>query len=85
MNRVGREGRGESVWLAWFLVDVLRSFAELCVPISDEGAAETYRRQADELARTTGEQAWDGAWYRRAYYDDGTPLGSQACQEARID
>ena len=85
LNRVGQEGRGESVWLAWFLVDVLHGLAELCPLVGEPDQAGIYDRRAEELARTVEAQAWDGAWYRRAYYDDGTPLGSRAGQEARID
>lgn len=84
-NRVGREGRGESVWLAWFLVEVLRGFAELAQAAGRTDHAERYRALALSLARSVEEEAWDGAWYRRAYFDDGTPLGSAARPEARID
>jgi len=71
MNRVGIEGKGESVWLGWFLCDTLRAFADLCERTGRDEAAETYRTQACELRRTVEENAWDGGWYRRGYYDDG--------------
>ena len=85
MNRVGVEGRGESVWLAWFLITTLRAFA-IHVDARDDTAAATWlRAQADTYAAAVEAHAWDGAWYRRAYFDDGTPLGSSASDECRID
>jgi cyclic beta-1,2-glucan synthetase len=85
MNRVGVEGRGESVWLAWFLVTTLRAFAARAEARGDSGVAEELRRQADAYVAAVEAQAWDGAWYRRAYFDDGTPLGSAQDDECRID
>ena len=124
LNRVGAEGKGESVWLAWFLVHVLNDFAYLLrarekgkgkreeetligdavYPAASNGKAsgngannqaqnsnsklltpEAYEAQARQLADTIEAQAWDGQWYRRAYFDDGTPLGSAQNEEARID
>jgi cyclic beta-1,2-glucan synthetase len=85
MNRVGIEGRGESVWLAWFLNDTLRAFADQCDSRGDGVAAGELRTTADLYARAANEEAWDGAWYRRAYFDDGTPLGSAQNDECRID
>jgi cellobiose phosphorylase len=84
-NRLGLGGKGESVWLAWFEICVLKDFAELLTlrELADEAAA--CRARAAQLARTVNAQAWDGAWYRRAYFDDGTPLGSSENTEARID
>nr|MBA3555824.1 hypothetical protein [Gemmatimonadales bacterium] len=84
MNRVGVEGRGESVWLAWFLTATLRAFAEHAVTRGDPAAAE-FRTRADAYVAAVEEQAWDGEWYRRAYFDDGTPLGSSESDECRID
>jgi cyclic beta-1,2-glucan synthetase len=84
MNRVGHEGRGESVWLGWFLVVVLQEFAPLCDRRGRTDLSARYRREADRLAGML-EFAWDGAWYRRAYFDDGTPLGSAQDDECRID
>jgi cyclic beta-1,2-glucan synthetase len=85
MNRVGIEGRGESVWLAWFLNDTLRAFADQCDSRGDGGSAGELRTTAEQYAKAANEQAWDGAWYRRAYFDDGTPLGSAQNDECRID
>jgi cyclic beta-1,2-glucan synthetase len=85
MNRVGEKGRGESVWLAWFQCDVLRAFAELCLLRGDVAAAERYRRRAEAYATAVERTAWDGDWYRRAYYDDGAPLGSAQNTECQID
>ena len=85
MNRVGIEGRGESVWLAWFLNDTLRAFADHCDSRGDGVSALELRATAETYARAANEQAWDGAWYRRAYFDDGTPLGSAENDECKID
>ncbi|MBA3556587.1 MAG: hypothetical protein H0W29_17790, partial [Gemmatimonadales bacterium] len=84
MNRVEVEGQGESVWLAWFLIATLRAFAEHAVARGDPAAAEL-RAQADAYVAAVEEQGWDGEWYRRAYFDDGTPLGSAQSDECRID
>jgi cyclic beta-1,2-glucan synthetase len=84
MNRVGREGRGESVWLAWFQSMILKRFAILAERRGDASRAARYRDERNRLA-TVLEQAWDGDWYRRAYFDDGTPLGSSQNEECRID
>jgi cellobiose phosphorylase len=85
MSRVGVEGRGESVWLAWFLVDVLNRFAVLCDIQGDTTQSQQRREQARHLAQTIEEEAWDGEWYRRAYFDNGSPLGSHLSDEAKID
>ncbi|CCB86235.1 protein ndvB [Parachlamydia acanthamoebae UV-7] len=85
MNRVGIYGKGESVWLAWFLIHVLNDFAEILTQIGQESTAESFTTQAERLAETVEAQAWDGNWYRRAYFDDGTPLGSQQNEEDQID
>jgi cyclic beta-1,2-glucan synthetase len=84
MNRVGHEGRGESVWLGWFLVVVLKQWAALCDQRRDIERAQRYRSEARWLTGML-ELAWDGNWYRRAYFDDGTPLGSAQNEECRID
>ncbi|HET9265663.1 MAG TPA: glucoamylase family protein, partial [Vicinamibacterales bacterium] len=84
MNLVGAGGQGESVWLAWFLIAILRPFADIADARGESHRAEAYRRHADALA-AAAENAWDGDWYRRAYFDDGTPLGSTGNQECRID
>jgi len=84
MNRVGQFGRGESVWLGWFLVIVLKQWAPLCERAGDIERALHYRSEAAWLTGML-ELAWDGNWYRRAYFDDGTPLGSAQSEECRID
>ncbi len=85
MNLVGDEGRGESVWLGWFLCEVLRRFEKLCVQQGDEERAEHFRRTRERLAAATNEHGWDGQWYRRAFTDSGTWLGSIHNGECRID
>jgi cyclic beta-1,2-glucan glucanotransferase len=85
MNSVGDEGKGESVWLAWFLVDVWTRFAGLCDRRGEGTLADQYREHARSLSATIEQTSWDGEWYRRAYFDDGTPLGSRQNEEARID
>ena len=85
LNLVGPEGKGESVWLAWFLIDVRNSFAELLDRTGQGEEAGTHRTHAQELAAVVETQGWDGAWYRRAYFDNGSPLGSSENSEARID
>jgi len=85
MNRVGNLGRGESVWLAFFLYDVLNQFAKLAQAHGDPDFAERCTTQAVELQRNIEKHAWDGQWYRRAYFDNGEPLGSQSNPECQID
>jgi cyclic beta-1,2-glucan glucanotransferase len=85
MNRVGVEGKGESVWLAWFLMATLRRFAEHAERRGESATAGDFVTKADEYARAVEAHGWDGEWYRRAYYDDGTPLGSATSDECRID
>jgi cyclic beta-1,2-glucan synthetase len=85
MNRVGIEGRGESVWLAWFLITALRAFADHVEARGDTVVAGEFRRKANDYSVAVEEHGWDGAWYRRAYFDDGTPLGSAENDECRID
>jgi cyclic beta-1,2-glucan synthetase len=84
MNRVGREGRGESVWLGFFLHEVLSEFIPLCDARGESLRGERFRSEASRLAVVL-EQAWDGEWYRRGYYDDGTALGSAQNDECKID
>jgi cyclic beta-1,2-glucan synthetase len=84
MNLVGPEGRGESVWMAWFLLSILPSFADLAETRGDTARAAQCRAHVT-LLRKSVEDAWDGEWYRRAYFDDGTPLGSRENAECRID
>lgn len=85
MNLVGREGRGESVWLAFFLYDVLSQFADLARRRNDTAFAERCLAQARQLQQNIEQHAWDGQWYRRAYFDDGEPLGSRTNAECQID
>ena len=85
MNRVGAEGRGESVWLAWFLIATLRSFAPVAARRGDAGTASLMLERAAAYAAAVEATAWDGAWYRRAYYDDGAVIGSAQNDECRID
>jgi cellobiose phosphorylase len=85
MSSVGEEGKGESVWLAWFLVDVLKKFAEVCAGRGEQELASRYRDRAERLSVTVERTGWDGEWYLRAFFDDGTPLGSRQNEEARID
>jgi cyclic beta-1,2-glucan synthetase len=84
MNRIGVKGEGESVWLAWFLAKTLRDFAPLAQARRDARATRwlEHARRVSEAAET---HAWDGAWYRRAFYDDGRPVGTAAASECRID
>ena len=84
MNRVGHLGRGESVWLGWFLSIVLKQYAAICDERGDVARAQHYRSEAGWLTGML-ELAWDGNWYRRAYFDDGTPLGSAQNEECRLD
>ncbi len=85
LNRVGIGGQGESVWLAWFQICVLKDFAELLELRGGTAEATECHVRAASLAKTIDAEAWDGAWYRRGYFDDGSPLGSAQCEEARID
>ena len=85
MNRVGSEGRGESVWLGFFLYDVLIRFAGLARSRGDPVFAERCETEAARLQQNLEQHAWDGDWYRRAYFDDGGPLGSQSNPECQID
>jgi cyclic beta-1,2-glucan synthetase len=83
MNRVGMDGRGESIWLGWFLHATLTRFGSLCLLMKDD--PKPYNRQADLLAQALESHAWDGNWYLRAYYDDGSRLGSSENDECQID
>ncbi len=85
MNLVGIHGKGESVWLAFFMIDVLSSFATVAELRNDIDFAARCRAEAVKLEKNIEAHAWDGEWYRRAYFDDGTPLGSSINPECRID
>jgi cyclic beta-1,2-glucan synthetase len=85
MNRVGAGGKGESVWNGWFQITILRRFADLAEGRGEADQARRYREQAERLRAAVEEHAWDGRWYLRAWFDDGTPLGSAKNEECRID
>ena len=85
MNRVGAGGKGESVWLAFFLYDVLKQFAGLARGKGDDASSERCAQEAERLKGNIAANAWDGNWYLRAYFDDGRPLGSASNDECQID
>ncbi|WP_346237629.1 GH36-type glycosyl hydrolase domain-containing protein [Niabella insulamsoli] len=85
MDKVGEHGKGESVWLGFFLYDVLIKFASIAEQQKDEAFHQKCISEAERLKSNINENAWDGEWYRRAYFDDGTPLGSSQNEECRID
>jgi cellobiose phosphorylase len=85
MNIVGKHGKGESVWLGFFLCEVLQQFSKVALQHSDEAFAERCIAERAALAQRIEQHAWDGEWYRRAYFDDGTPLGSSSNDECQID
>ncbi|MFI4996307.1 MAG: GH36-type glycosyl hydrolase domain-containing protein, partial [Hyphomicrobiales bacterium] len=85
MNRVGEKGEGESVWLGWLLHVTLTAFATIAEARRETVRAETWRAHAVSLQASLEREAWDGDWYRRGFFDDGTPLGSAASWECRID
>ena len=84
LNRVGIAGRGESIWLGWFLYATLARFIPICQQLGDEARVEQYRQRMRQLRIALEDHGWDGEWYLRAYYDDGHPLGSQKSQEYQI-
>ncbi|MCR4339346.1 MAG: hypothetical protein NUW01_05605, partial [Gemmatimonadaceae bacterium] len=85
MNLVGHHGKGESVWLGFFLSEVLKQFAEIARLQDDPAFAERCQQEGIQLRQNIEQHGWDGEWYRRAYFDDGTPLGSAANPECQID
>ena len=85
MNRVGMHGRGESVWLGWFLCTVLGAFIPIAEARADRGRAARWKAHLKLLRGSLEREGWDGDWYRRAFFDDGTPLGSATNLECRID
>ena len=85
MNRVGEAGRGESVWLGWFLYATLTAFIPIAAARKDTARAKAWKKHAEALRKALDREGWDGEWYRRGYYDDGTPLGSVTSEECRID
>jgi cellobiose phosphorylase len=85
MDKVGEHGKGESVWLAFFLYDILVRFVAIADMKNDHDFAKKCTEQAKQLKANIEKNCWDGEWYRRAYFDDGTPLGSSQNDECRID
>jgi cellobiose phosphorylase len=85
MNMVGNQGKGESVWLGFFLIEVLNQFVKIAESENDSEFAELCRSNAHHLQQFIEKNAWDGEWYRRAYFDNGTPLGSASNEECQID
>ena len=85
MNRVGHQGRGESVWLGWFMCSALAAFAPIADGRGDRPRADRWRTHIAALRQALDQHGWDGDWYRRAFFDDGTPLGSAVNAECRID
>jgi cyclic beta-1,2-glucan synthetase len=85
MDKVGAHGRGESVWLAFFLYGILDKFSRIAAMKQDNAFVQTCRNAAAELRSNINQHAWDGEWFRRAYFDDGTPLGSKENEECKID
>jgi cellobiose phosphorylase len=85
MNKVGEGGKGESVWMGFFLYEVLMQFAEIARMKIDLSFAELCKKEASKLQLSIERDGWDGKWYRRAYFDDGSPLGSVTNTECRID
>ncbi len=85
MNTVGDKGKGESVWVAWFLYKTITDFLPICRKFDAKERIAKYQKHLKKLSKAVEENAWDGDWYRRAYFDDGTPLGSGQNDECRID
>jgi cellobiose phosphorylase len=85
MNKVGAQGKGESVWNGWFFLTVLKSFSTISASRGDQSRAAWCGERAETLRAALEANAWDGGWYRRAYFDDGTPLGSSLNDECQID
>jgi len=84
-DKVGNKGRGESVWMAFFLYDILIRFAEIARLHNDAAFTEECKKEAQQLKENIDKNAWDGEWYNRAWFDDGTPLGSSKNEECKID
>ncbi len=85
MNTVGNKGKGESIWMGWFLYSILNSFVPICERMGEKDRAKKYASTAKKIAKAIEENGWDGNWYRRAYFDDGKPLGSMQNSECQID
>lgn len=85
MNEVGIEGKGESVWLAWFIFTMMTNFIPICKYKKDEEYADKLEKKRKELQKNIEKSCWDGEWYLRAFYDDGTKIGSRVSDECRMD
>jgi cellobiose phosphorylase len=85
MNTVGSGGKGESVWLGWFLCTVLQKFIPICREMEDHDRAERYLKVVEDVTEAIEKNAWDGNWYKRAFFDNGAPLGSANNKECKID
>ena len=85
MNTVGNGGKGESIWLGWFLITTLKKFIPICDAMEQQGLAEKYLQVIDKVTDAIETNGWDGNWYRRAFFDNGTPLGSVMNRECKID
>ena len=83
MNTVGNKGKGESIWMGWFLYSILNSFVPICERMGEKDRAKKYASTAKKIVKAIEENGWDGNWYRRAYFDDGKPLGSMQNSGAR--
>jgi cyclic beta-1,2-glucan synthetase len=85
MSRVGNLGKGESVWMAWFLIKTLKGFIPLCEKKNENTRVATYQKHIEKLQKAIEQNAWDGEWYLRAYFDNGDKLGSHLNEECKID
>ena len=85
MSNVGSGGKGESIWVGWFLINTLTDFAPLCGERGERNREKKYFQHVEDLKTALEKNAWDGNWFRRAYFDDGTPLGSAENEECKID
>jgi cellobiose phosphorylase len=85
MSTVGNKGKGESVWLGWFLYKILDNFDNVCKHMKDKEKEDYFMEKKEFIRENLEKEAWDGGWYRRAYFDDGTPLGSRENEECQID
>ncbi|MCH7411627.1 hypothetical protein MM239_19735 [Belliella sp. DSM 111904] len=85
MNRVGELGQGESIWLGFFLYDILIKFKKYCHNMDDPSRGNKYALIANQLKKNLNNKGWDGSWYLRAFYDDGSTIGSSLNEECKID
>lgn len=85
MSTVGNKGKGESIWLGWFLYDILNKFQPICYFVKDNNVAAEFKDSMNFIRENIEKYGWDGGWYRRAYFDNGTPLGSMENSECKID